>query len=483
MQARATQSPRSCRPRCSKARRPTIRAARPAPPASCSSSRSTRAALVTNTTVLESAGAEFDAAALAAAARLRFSPATRDGEAIPAAIPFRFDFEEPPPPAPAPPPVPPPAPAAAPAAAGTATASRQRRARGARRAARARADAPLARAERGAHDPGHERRCPARGRDHARRRARGAARRGAARHPRLRAARQPRLRRRHVDSPRLSPRRHQRGRARRHPRAPRLLSRQLRPAVRARDGRRDRHRAARAAPRSAGAGSSRSTRSTRACASRGRSANTAAYCSPRAARGSTCGSGRQSKARARPRSTPRPCTCDGAGGARAGPLELHPRAAVGVRLGRSLRGPDRGAERARPDLGRRARRIDHVRAHAAAARHALRTGVGLGQHALARLHRCGSELRRRRLQLRRARGQRALRSAPESVAVPDAQRRTRRDLDALRRRRVVPAGPRGRQADRSVLRAPFAQRRRRSRPSSVPACTRASRSRPCPRSS
>jgi TonB family protein len=47
---------------------------------------------VSRATVLESAGPEFDAAALSAAERLVFTPATKDGEAVPARIAFRFDF-------------------------------------------------------------------------------------------------------------------------------------------------------------------------------------------------------------------------------------------------------------------------------------------------------------------------------------------------------------------------------------------------------
>lgn len=66
---------------------------------------------VTHGAVLESAGPAFDTAALAAAGRLRFTPATRDGAPIAAAVPFRFDFEPPPPP---PPPAPPPPTPAAP---------------------------------------------------------------------------------------------------------------------------------------------------------------------------------------------------------------------------------------------------------------------------------------------------------------------------------------------------------------------------------
>jgi len=54
-------------------------------------------------TVTASAGPELDEAALAAAKKLVFNPATRDGKPIPARIPYRFDFafEAPPPPAPA----------------------------------------------------------------------------------------------------------------------------------------------------------------------------------------------------------------------------------------------------------------------------------------------------------------------------------------------------------------------------------------------
>lgn len=51
-------------------------------------------------TVTTSAGPEFDESALAAAKKLSFKPATRDGEPIAARIPYRFDFayEAPPPP-------------------------------------------------------------------------------------------------------------------------------------------------------------------------------------------------------------------------------------------------------------------------------------------------------------------------------------------------------------------------------------------------
>jgi len=48
---------------------------------------------VTDATVLESGGADFDGAALQAAQQLRFEPATRGGQAVPARIAFRFDFE------------------------------------------------------------------------------------------------------------------------------------------------------------------------------------------------------------------------------------------------------------------------------------------------------------------------------------------------------------------------------------------------------
>jgi TonB family protein len=51
--------------------------------------------------VLTSAGPEFDAAALAAAKKLVFTPAMRDGRPIPARIPYRFDFAYEPAPAPA----------------------------------------------------------------------------------------------------------------------------------------------------------------------------------------------------------------------------------------------------------------------------------------------------------------------------------------------------------------------------------------------
>lgn len=51
---------------------------------------------VTASEVVRSAGPAFDAAALAAAPRLRFSPAQRDGTPIAAVIPFAFEFEPPP---------------------------------------------------------------------------------------------------------------------------------------------------------------------------------------------------------------------------------------------------------------------------------------------------------------------------------------------------------------------------------------------------
>ncbi len=70
---------------------------------------------VTDAKVATSAGADFDEAALDAAKKLVFEPATRDGKAIPAKIKFRFTFTPPPAPAPAPGPAPAPAPASAPA--------------------------------------------------------------------------------------------------------------------------------------------------------------------------------------------------------------------------------------------------------------------------------------------------------------------------------------------------------------------------------
>ncbi|HET9957626.1 MAG TPA: TonB family protein, partial [Polyangiaceae bacterium] len=72
---------------------------------------------VSQAEVSASAGPEFDQAALAAARGLVFKPATRDGKASPARIPFHFDFtfQAPPPPEPAAAPAvaPPPAPPAA----------------------------------------------------------------------------------------------------------------------------------------------------------------------------------------------------------------------------------------------------------------------------------------------------------------------------------------------------------------------------------
>lgn len=60
---------------------------------------------VTNTEIAQSASPLLDAAALEAAAKFRFEPARRDGVAMAARIPHRFDFRLPPP---APPPAPPP---------------------------------------------------------------------------------------------------------------------------------------------------------------------------------------------------------------------------------------------------------------------------------------------------------------------------------------------------------------------------------------
>lgn len=48
---------------------------------------------VVDAKVLESGGAEFDAAALEAAAKLEFEPATLDGKPIPSKIPYRFTFD------------------------------------------------------------------------------------------------------------------------------------------------------------------------------------------------------------------------------------------------------------------------------------------------------------------------------------------------------------------------------------------------------
>jgi TonB family protein len=69
---------------------------------------------VSDAVVATSGGDRFDAAALVAARRLVFEPATRDGQPIRAKIPFRFEFV-PPPTAPEPPPPAPIAPAPSPA--------------------------------------------------------------------------------------------------------------------------------------------------------------------------------------------------------------------------------------------------------------------------------------------------------------------------------------------------------------------------------
>jgi TonB family protein len=66
---------------------------------------------VTEVAVAESAGPEFDDAATTAARSLRFEPALKNGQPIPAKIKYTFDFKlAPPAPEPAPPPPPPPAP-------------------------------------------------------------------------------------------------------------------------------------------------------------------------------------------------------------------------------------------------------------------------------------------------------------------------------------------------------------------------------------
>ena len=65
-----------------------------------------RAGQVTDVAIAESAGSEFDQAAIDAARQLRFEPAQKNGEAVPAKIRYRFDFQltaPPAPPAPAPP--------------------------------------------------------------------------------------------------------------------------------------------------------------------------------------------------------------------------------------------------------------------------------------------------------------------------------------------------------------------------------------------
>ncbi|RYZ01726.1 MAG: energy transducer TonB, partial [Myxococcales bacterium] len=54
------------------------------------------AGVVTDVAVASSGGSDFDQSAIAAAQQLRFQPATRDGEAVPAKIPFRIRFEAPP---------------------------------------------------------------------------------------------------------------------------------------------------------------------------------------------------------------------------------------------------------------------------------------------------------------------------------------------------------------------------------------------------
>ena len=82
-----------------------------------------RAGQVTDVAIAESAGQEFDEAAVDAARRLRFEPARKDGEAVPAKIRYRFDFKltapnEPP----IEPPIEPTAAAPVPAPAATATA-------------------------------------------------------------------------------------------------------------------------------------------------------------------------------------------------------------------------------------------------------------------------------------------------------------------------------------------------------------------------
>jgi len=73
-----------------------------------------RAGQVTDVAVAESAGPEFDEAAVSAARNLRFEPAQKNGEAIPAKIRYVFEFKLAPPSEPAPAPV---AAVAAPAAA------------------------------------------------------------------------------------------------------------------------------------------------------------------------------------------------------------------------------------------------------------------------------------------------------------------------------------------------------------------------------
>src|SRR3954462_15183194 len=71
---------------------------------------------VTDVSVLESAGTDFDEAAITAARSLIFEPAQKNGEAIPAKIRYTFDFKlAAPEPVPVPVPVPVPAPTPAPA--------------------------------------------------------------------------------------------------------------------------------------------------------------------------------------------------------------------------------------------------------------------------------------------------------------------------------------------------------------------------------
>ncbi|HYQ40722.1 MAG TPA: TonB family protein [Polyangiaceae bacterium] len=80
-----------------------------------------RAGQVTDVAVAESAGPEFDEAAVNAARNLRFEPAQKNGEAIPAKIRYVFEFKLAPPSEPAP--APPPAPVAAVAAPAVASSS------------------------------------------------------------------------------------------------------------------------------------------------------------------------------------------------------------------------------------------------------------------------------------------------------------------------------------------------------------------------
>src|SRR6478735_12474714 len=64
-----------------------------------------RTGQVTDVAVAESAGPEFDEAAINAARSLRFEPAQKNGEAVPAKIRYVFDFKLAPPAEPAAPPV------------------------------------------------------------------------------------------------------------------------------------------------------------------------------------------------------------------------------------------------------------------------------------------------------------------------------------------------------------------------------------------